>query len=197
MQREPNIEILFEASNGSDLIHQLKTTAILPDIILMDLKMPILNGVEATKIIHKDFPQIRIIALTSYNTKSFIANMIDVGAASYLVKSSTPKAMLKTINEVAEKGFYYNETVMEVIHQDILSKNSSRTLLDDDFLTIREKEVLIEKAKKEVLILENKRLLEIGKLACKHGLHDYEDTLLDQHFSKLSKELSHGNSTEN
>ena len=56
---------------------------------------------------------------------------------------------------------------------------------------------IIEKAKKEVLILENKRLLEIGKLAHKHGLHDYEDTLLDQHFSKLSKELSHGNSTEN
>ncbi len=55
----------------------------------------------------------------------------------------------------------------------------------------------IEKAKKEVLILENKRLLEIGKLAHKHGLHDYEDTLLDQHFFKLSKELSHGNSTEN
>ena len=55
----------------------------------------------------------------------------------------------------------------------------------------------IEKAKKEVLILENKRLLEIGKLACKHGLHDYEDTLLDHHFAKLSKELSHGNSKEN
>lgn len=142
LQREENIEILFEASNGSDLVEKLKTTDILPDIILMDLKMPLLNGVEATKIIHKDFPQIRIIALTSYNTKSFIANMIDVGAASYLVKSSSPKDMLKTINEVAEKGFYYNETVMEVIHQDILSKNTSRTLLDEDFLTLREKEVL-------------------------------------------------------
>ena len=55
----------------------------------------------------------------------------------------------------------------------------------------------IEKAKKEVLILENKRLLEIGKLAYKHGLHDYEDTLLDHHFAKLSKELSHGNSKAN
>src|SRR5574343_1368789 len=88
LQREENIEILFEASNGSDLVEKLKTTDILPDIILMDLKMPLLNGVETTKIIHKDFPQIRIIALTSYNTKSFIANMIDVGAAPYLVKSS-------------------------------------------------------------------------------------------------------------
>ena len=55
----------------------------------------------------------------------------------------------------------------------------------------------IEKAKKEVLILENKRILEIGKLACKNGLDAYEDNLLDHHFAKLAKELSHGNSTEN
>lgn len=55
----------------------------------------------------------------------------------------------------------------------------------------------IETAKKELLALQEKRLLEIGKLACKHGLHDYEDTILDHHFAKLSKELGHGNSTEN
>ena len=55
----------------------------------------------------------------------------------------------------------------------------------------------IEKAKKNLLALQEKRLLEIGKLAHKHGLHDYEDTLLDHHFAKLSKELSHGNSKAN
>jgi len=55
----------------------------------------------------------------------------------------------------------------------------------------------IEKANKELLILQEKRLLEIGKLACKHGLDAHEDTLLNHHFAKLSKELSHGNSTEN
>jgi DNA-binding NarL/FixJ family response regulator len=48
--------------------------------------MPLLNGVEATKIIHKEFPQIKIIALTSYDSKSFVANMIDIGAVSYIVK---------------------------------------------------------------------------------------------------------------
>lgn len=52
----------------------------------------------------------------------------------------------------------------------------------------------IERAKKELLALQEKRLLEIGKIACKHGLDSYEDTLLDHHFAKLSKELSHGNS---
>ncbi|MFD2907893.1 response regulator [Flavobacterium ardleyense] len=144
LNREKNIEILFEASDGKELIDQLNVTSKenLPDIILMDLKMPAVNGVEATKIIHKDFPQIRIIALTSYNTKSFIANMINVGAASYLVKSASPQDMIKTINEVASKGFYYSDSVMEVIHQDILSSGNSKTVLDDDFLTLREKEVL-------------------------------------------------------
>lgn len=142
LQREPNIEIIFEASNGSELVEHLKTATELPDIIMMDLKMPLLNGVEATKLIHKDFPAIRVIALTSYNTKSFIANMINVGAASYLVKNATPQDMLMTINEVARKGFYYSESVMEVIHQDILSNSSSKTILDDDFLTLREKEIL-------------------------------------------------------
>ncbi len=109
---------------------------------MMDLKMPLLNGVEATKLIHKDFPAIRIIALTSYNTKSFIANMINVGAASYLVKNASPVDMIKTVNEVAQKGFYYNEIVMEVIHQNMISNATSRTVLDEDFLTEREKEVL-------------------------------------------------------
>lgn len=142
LQREPNFEIIFEASNGSELVEYLKTTTELPDIIMMDLKMPLLNGVEATKLIHKEFPGIRIIALTSYNTKSFIANMINVGAASYLVKNASPVDMIKTVNEVAQKGFYYNEIVMEVIHQNMISNATSRTVLDEDFLTEREKEVL-------------------------------------------------------
>ena len=144
LNREKNIEILFEASNGKELIDQLNATDTenLPDIIMMDLKMPEINGVEATKNIRKDFPQIKIIALTSYNTKSFIANMINVGAASYLVKSSSPQDMIKTINEVSNKGFYYSESVIEVIHQNVLSSGNSKTVLDDDFLTVREKEVL-------------------------------------------------------
>ena len=143
LQREPNFEIIFEASNGEDLIEYLNTSNNYPDIILMDLKMPLLNGVEATKIIHKKFPNIKTIALTSYNTQSFIANMINVGASSYLVKNASPKEMIFTINEVFDKGFYYNENVMKVIHQDMISSSqNTKSNLDEDFLTNREKEVL-------------------------------------------------------
>ena len=143
LQREENIEIIFEVSNGSELLSFLKESTIHPDIIMMDLKMPLLNGVEATKIINSDFPKIKIIALTSYDSKSFIANMINIGAASYLIKNSTPTEMIETINEVSEKGFHYNDNVLQVIHDGILASNTkTKSTFDEDYLTNREKEVL-------------------------------------------------------
>ncbi len=143
LQREKNIEVVFEASNGSEVIDYLKKCDVLPDIVLMDLKMPGINGVEATKIIHKEFSDVKIIALTSYNTKSFIANMIHVGAVSYLVKSASPSEMIQTINEVAIKGFYYNDIVLQVIEDNILSNSDlNKSSLDSEILTNREREVL-------------------------------------------------------
>lgn len=157
LDREENIEIIHEVSNGLELVSFLKESKVLPDIIITDLKMPLLNGVEATKIIHKDFPQIKIIALTSYDSKSFIANMIDIGAVSYIVKNATPQELLKTIQEVANKGFYYNDTVMKIIQDTVLTSKNSKSKLDSDFLTSRELEVL-------QLICEQKTTAEIGEV---------------------------------
>ena len=156
LDREKNIEIIEEASNGVELIEFLKENDKHPDIIIMDLKMPLLNGVEATKIIHKDFPLIKIIALTSYDSSSFIANMINVGAVSYLVKNTTPQELLKTINEVAVKGFYYNEKVLKVIHETVSTSKNSKSTLENNYLTSREIEVL-------QLICEQKTTVEIGE----------------------------------
>ena len=143
LQREENIEIIFEASNGNELITFLEETMNPPDIIIIDLKMPLLNGVEATKIIHKDFPDIKVIALTSYNTKSFVANMINVGAVSYLTKDTSPQELLTTINEVAVKGFHYNDYVMKIILESLVSPQKKvKCNFDDMHLTNREKEVL-------------------------------------------------------
>ncbi|WP_339920835.1 response regulator transcription factor [uncultured Flavobacterium sp.] len=154
--REENIEIIHEASNGLELISFLKESSQLPDIIITDLKMPLLNGVEATKIIHKDFPQIKIIALTSYDSKSFVANMIDIGAVSYIVKNATPQELLRTIQEVANKGFYYNDTVMKIIQDTVLTSKNNKSKLDSGFLTSRELEVL-------QLICDQKTTIEIGE----------------------------------
>lgn len=142
LQREANIEIVFEASNGEELIVYLNETSELPDIIIMDLKMPVLNGVEATKVIRKNFPDIKIIALTSYDSKSFVANMIQVGAVAYLIKNTTPKDLLYTINQVALKGFYYSENVLETIQETIISAKTPKSNLENGFLSPREIEIL-------------------------------------------------------
>lgn len=157
LEREKNIEIIFEASDGSELISFLKENNNHPDIILMDLKMPSLNGVEATKIIRKDFSEIKIIALTSYDSKSFVANMIDVGAVSYMIKNATPQELLTTINEVAIKGFYYNDYVMQVIHENVLATKKAKSRFYNNFLTTRELEIL-------QLICNQKNTIEIGEL---------------------------------
>lgn len=143
LEKEERFEIILEAENGQQLIDAINPENF-PDIILMDLKMPILNGVETTKIIHKNFPDIKIIALTSYDGKSFITNMIDVGASSYLLKNTSPKIVVHTINEVFDKGFFYDEKVLKTIHENLLSSSGKRIKsdLDKRLLSNREIEVL-------------------------------------------------------
>mgnify|MGYP003517183596 FL=1 len=155
LSREPNFSILHEANNGQELIAFLRSTYELPDIVIMDLKMPIINGVEATKIIHKEFPEIKIIALTSYHSKAFIAKMIDVGASSYLLKNASPEELIATINEVACKGFYYSDEVVNVIKEASLSGSKLKSCLDKSMLSEREIEVL-------KLICKQKNAAEIG-----------------------------------
>jgi len=144
LERETNFNICFEAENGKKLIGFLSSSEVVPDIILMDLKMPEMNGIETTKFIHKSNPNVKIIALTSFGGKSFITNMIDVGASSYLLKNTSPKMVVRTINEVFNNGFYYDEKVLKIIHENINSSSGKRIKkdLDKQLLSKREIDVL-------------------------------------------------------
>ncbi|QXP65389.1 MULTISPECIES: response regulator transcription factor [unclassified Polaribacter] len=141
LERENNFSITYEAENGKELIDFLSYTEHTPDIILMDLKMPEINGVEATKKIHKTHPNIKIIALTSFDGKSFITNMIDVGASSYLLKNTSPKMVIHTINEVFNKGFYYDEKVLKIIQENINSSSGKRIKIDLDKKLLSKREI--------------------------------------------------------
>ncbi|MFC5045175.1 response regulator [Aquimarina hainanensis] len=155
LDKETNIDICLQAENGNDLIQQLNDMRELPEIILMDLKMPYLNGVETTKEVRKKFPDIKIIALTSYYSKPFISNMIRQGAVAYLAKNASPTKVIDTINQVALKGFYYDDNVMSIIQEASLKADKSKKY-DEEFLTKREREVL-------KLICEQKTTIEIGE----------------------------------
>ena len=135
---------MFDAKNGQHLIDLLRTSNLLPEIVITDLKMQELNGVEVTKLIKKEFPNIKVIALTSYFSKPFILNMISIDAVAYLAKNSTPALMIKTITEVSKKGFYYDEQVMTFIHESIVNPADKKVKsnFDTNYFTKREIEVL-------------------------------------------------------
>jgi DNA-binding NarL/FixJ family response regulator len=153
-----DFDVVYEASNGKDLVAFLQNTTQYPDVILMDLKMPLLNGVEATKQITSKYPDIKIIALSSYMTSTFISNMLQVGAASYIPKNASPEEMILTINKVVETGYYYNNFMRQHISQDKLKTVvNSKTIFDDNLLTKRECEILL-------LICKQKSATEIADL---------------------------------
>ncbi|MGJ8685143.1 MAG: response regulator transcription factor [Nonlabens sp.] len=159
LQRVKDFNVAFTATNGQELIDQLAAQETLPDVVVTDLKMPHLNGVEATKIIKELYPELSVIALSSYNTDVFISNMLGVGASSYLVKNTTPAQVELTIREVAAKGFYYDKNVLRILQDNSRDGNYRRSNLDDSKISPREMEVL-------QLICEQFTTIEIADKLC-------------------------------
>jgi DNA-binding NarL/FixJ family response regulator len=99
---ESDIEVVGEASNGEEAISLAET--LRPDVILMDVRMPICNGVEATKVIHQRFPWIRIMVLTTFDEDEYICQSLQNGALGYILKS-TPSQQLATTIRSLDRGF--------------------------------------------------------------------------------------------
>ncbi len=136
-----DMEVIIEASNGQELLDKLEITSTLPDILLMDLNMPVLNGIETAKILQKKHPDIKVIILSSYFSKAFIINMMELGAAAYLAKNTEPETVEKTIREVFDKGFSYSDEVMKVIRENMLARTKPKATFKEK-LSKRELEIL-------------------------------------------------------
>ena len=138
--------VLFEAGNGHDFIRQLKPRA-LPDIVLLDINMPEMDGYETAGWIKRHHPEIKILALSMYDTDNSIIRMLKNGVKGYILKDSDPAELKMALESVINKGFYYSEMVTgKLIH-------TINTLDIPDYQT------------RQVLTL-NDRELEFLKLAC-------------------------------
>ena len=136
------IEIIIQAGHGQELLDRLRDTPQLPDIILLDLKMPVLNGIDTTEILVNRYSEIKVIVLSTYYSQSFVARMIELGAAAYLPKNSEPEEVERTLRAVSSKGFYYNDFVQETLRERLRQKKKNSPNLFDRQITPREKEVL-------------------------------------------------------
>ena len=138
-----NISFIFEADDGLHLLQIMETQQ--PDVILMDLKMPNMDGIEATIKVKEKFPDVKIIILTMYEDDNFIVHLVENGANAYLLKNADPEEIYEAICTTFEKGFYFNENVNLALLKKVLHKNKQQfkpTLKNEIQLNDREQEVL-------------------------------------------------------
>jgi DNA-binding NarL/FixJ family response regulator len=140
LEKEPWIKVVGEAEEGRTTLRLARELA--PDVIIMDVSMPDLNGIEATRQIVAEFPTIKVIALSMHNDRRFVLNMIKAGAKGYLLKDSAFKELAKAIKVVVSNQTYLSGEIADILVQDYLSVATPDEFSAFHLLSPREREVL-------------------------------------------------------
>jgi two-component system response regulator NreC len=138
---EPNLDVVGEAGDGRDAIHCVET--LTPDLVLMDLSMPRVDGLEAIKEIKKRHPETKVLALTVHKTEEYILATLRAGADGYVLKDATQDDLLMAIRSVLEGKPYLSPGASEKVIEGYLeSRKTLKTSTSWDTLTSREREIL-------------------------------------------------------
>lgn len=151
IEQKSNMLVIGEASDGREAIKIVDK--LLPDVIVIDIAMPGLNGIEAARQIHKNHPEIKIIGLSMHSGKQFIQGMFKAGAYGYLLKDGDSDELITAILTVIKNRRYLSKD----INQQFLELFNNGKIIEKAVLSSREKEVL-------QLIAEGKSSKEIGKI---------------------------------
>jgi two-component system response regulator NreC len=140
LEKQQDIEVIAEAEDGRSAVRLAEEMA--PDIIIMDVTMPDLNGVEATKQIIAKSPDIKIIALSIHSDTLFVTEMLKCGAVGYLLKDCAFEELTRAIRTVIENKTYLSPSISGVVVDDYIHRLSRTEFVGSDSLSDREREVL-------------------------------------------------------
>ena len=135
-----DMEVVGEAGNGSEALKMIK--ALEPDVVLMDIAMPIMGGLEATRRIRKEFPRTRVIALTQHDDKEFVFPVIEAGASGFISKVAASFELASGIRSVCRGDSYLSPTVAKVLVENYQHRGSRGSHDPYNQLTERERDVL-------------------------------------------------------
>src|SRR5437764_10985619 len=149
------LKILWEADDGRDLMHKLKIKQ--PDIILMDIRMPEVDGVNAIGLMRKEHEEVKIIVLTMYDDQEMITKMMEMGANAYLTKTTDPDEIYQAILTCMNDDFYFNDLVNKAVLLKLQHKKTVKQFYPNP-IKFSEKEIKILRC-----IAEDKTTEEISK----------------------------------
>lgn len=138
LNRLKYVDVVGEAVNGQEIIDMVRSQQV--DIILMDIEMPDMNGIEATRKILSIKPDMKIVALTMFNDEQYIQDMLDAGAKGFLLKNITKQILDKAIKTIADGNNYYSDELFSFFTKKIAGEKTPKT--SDLALTKREQEIL-------------------------------------------------------
>jgi len=137
---QPDMEIVGEADNGKTTYETAKE--LLPDVVLMDISMPELNGVQATELLRRECPSIKILVLTAYKDKGYLDRLLKVGASGFILKLSAAEELIGAIRLVAGGGIYLDPQMADRITDGYVRSQFLKGEVRQRELTPREEEIL-------------------------------------------------------
>src|SRR5450755_328204 len=149
-----DIEMIAEADNGMQLLNLLKHVE--PDVILLDIQMPIMDGIQTLPEIRKLYPHVKVIILSMHNDHSMISKLMEVGANSYLTKNSDSETIYQAIKTCYEQEFFFNDLTNKALLSGLRTKKTDHTQED---VQLNDKELRILK-----LMCEEKTTKEIADI---------------------------------
>jgi DNA-binding NarL/FixJ family response regulator len=140
LEQEPWIEVVGEAEEGRTTLRLVRELA--PDVIIMDVAMPDLNGIEATRQIVAEFPKVKVIALSMHNDRRFVLNMFKAGAKGYMIKDCAFKDLSHAVRMVVANQTYMSNEIADIVLKGYLASASFEQSSAFNLLSPREREVL-------------------------------------------------------
>jgi len=137
LQTFDRVSVVKDAENGKDLMTLIKAEQ--PDIAIVDLQMPVMDGAEAAEIIITKFPGIKIIVLTMHDSDKYVLHMMEMGVHAFLLKNTEPDELEKAIDSVIDKDFYHNDWVVSIMRKNV---KSQRPTFSSEYLTDRERQIV-------------------------------------------------------
>lgn len=140
LEREDNIEVVAEAENGRVAVQM--TLEQQPDVVIMDISMPDMNGIEATRQIVSSLPETKVLALSMHSDKRFVVETFQAGAAGFLLKDCASEELARAINTVAKNQTYLSAEIAGIMVDAYVNRFTPPTSSASSVLTGREREVL-------------------------------------------------------